>query len=386
MADATPEIATDAAAPAKKRPRVLRRILIVAGSVIGVLVIAVAAMLTSFVVAGWQSEREQLDRFAARSAEVAALSQADRDAWVETSGDPTVTDELAYNELQVIATHNSYALPPTWLQTQVIDLVEPGQGAALQYSHAPLWDQLDEGIRSMEIDVRWNGEAFSVSHVPLVANRSTMPDFALGLREIALWSDAHPAHLPISIMIEAKNDYMFLDPALKAFDAGACDALDAVIVDAMGSRLFAPADVLGDAPNLRAAVADGGAGWPSGGDMRGRVLFFYADSEGTREACSKGAVEASDRAVFASSRTGVDSAVFAVRDDPRDAATAADLAAGMIVRVRADADLATSAAERDLALATGAQIVSTDFPPSEPQAGTGYFVEFPGGALARAGR
>ena len=374
----------DSAAETKKRPRVLRRILVLVGSVVGVLVVAVAAMLGSFVVVGWQSASEQTARFETRSAEVAVLSQADRDAWVETTGDASVSDELAYNELQVIATHNSYALPPNWLQTQIIDLVEPGQGATLQYSHAPLWDQLDAGIRSMEIDVRWNGDTFSVSHVPLVANRSTMPDFALGLREIALWSDAHPAHLPISIMIEPKNDYMFLDPSLKEFDAAACDALDAVIVDAIGPRLFTPAEVLGDAPNLRAAVADGGTGWPSIGEMRGKVLFFYADSEGAREACVEGGAEASTRAIFASSRTGVDDAVFAVRDDPRDAATAADLAAGMIVRVRADADLATSAAERDVALATGAQIVSTDFPPTEPQAGTGYFVEFPGDALARS--
>ena len=160
----------DSAAETKKRPRVLRRVLVLVGSVVGVLVVAVAAMLGSFVVAGWQSASEQTARFETRSAEVAALSQADRDAWVETTGDASVTDELAYNELQVIATHNSYALPPTWLQTQIIDLVEPGQGATLQYSHAPLWDQLDAGIRSMEIDVRWNGDTFSVSHVPLVAN------------------------------------------------------------------------------------------------------------------------------------------------------------------------------------------------------------------------
>ena len=60
------------------------------------------------------------------------------------------------------------------------------------------------------------------------------------------------------------------------------------------------------------------------------------------------------------------------------------LADGVIVRTRADAELATDPAEREAALASGAQIVSTDYPPSEPQQGTAYLVEFPDGALARA--
>jgi len=34
-------------------------------------------------------------------------------------------------------------------------------------------------------------------------------------------------------------------------------------------------------------------------------------------------------------------------------------------------------------LASGAQIVSTDFPTGEPQAGTGYLVEFEKGSPAR---
>ena len=61
-------------------------------------------------------------------------------------------------------------------------------------------------------------------------------------------------------------------------------------------------------------------------------------------------------------------------------------AAGLIGRsvARADAELATDPAEREAALASGAQIVSTDYPPSEPQQGTAYLVEFPDGALARA--
>ncbi|SDS71468.1 Ca2+-dependent phosphoinositide-specific phospholipase C [Microterricola viridarii] len=364
------------------RPRALRNTLLVLGSALGVLVLAAAATLVSFLLLGWQSSADQIARFEAHQADVAALPQSERDAWVDTAGDPTVTETLPFNELQTIATHNSYVQEPTWLQLQVLDLFDPGQAVALQYGHAPLWDQLEAGIRSLEIDVRWNGESFEASHVPLVANRSTMPDFALGLREIALWSEAHPAHLPISIMLEPKADYLFLDPALKPFDTAACAALDATVTDALGDRLFTPGDLQGEGPSLREAVA--ATGWPSVAEMRGSVLFFYAENKRARELCFDGDANNPERAIFASSHSAADDAVFAVRDDPWDPAVAADLTDGILVRLRADADLKPSEEGRNLAFATGAQIVSTDFPPGAPEEGTGYSAVFPGGYLARA--
>ena len=47
------------------------------------------------------------------------------------------------------------------------------------------------------------------------------------------------------------------------------------------------------------------------------------------------------------------------------------------MRTRADADVVSpSTPTRDIALASGAQIVHTDFPPGESQLGTGYVVSF----------
>lgn len=113
------------------------------------------------------------------------------------------------------------------------------------------------------------------------------------------------------------------------------------------------------------------------------MMFFFSNDESVREAYVAEQSNLTGRSVFTSSQTGADDAVFAVRDDPADVEIASNLAAGMIVRTRADADLATSVTERERALASGAQVVSTDFPPSEPQAGTGYVVQFRGGFLAR---
>lgn len=339
----------------------MKKVLRVVGVVVGAFVLAFAALVSHFAIIGGESVREQ----AARMQQLRAL-----DAAPASSGDTHEFDELRYNELQVVATHNSYNLAPTWLQTEVIRLVEPGEADALQYAHATLTEQLDAGIRSFELDARWDGERFWSVHVPLVGNRATAPDLALGLEEIALWSARHPDHLPISIMVEVKSDYTYLDPRLRDFDAVAADALDALVAEQLGERLFSPDDL--------------GGAWPTVGELRDRVLLYFGNDEGVRELYLEGHPELAGRSLFTSSKTGAADARFAIVDDPRDPLVAGLLDDGVIVRTRADADLATGAEGRDAALASGSHIISTDFPPSAPQEGTGYEVAFPGGTLVRA--
>lgn len=340
----------------------MKKALRFAGAAVGILVLAFAALASSFAMEGSLSARDQ----AARMEQLRAADDAPR-----ASDDTRDYDDLPYDRLQVIATHNSYALRPTWLQTQVIGLVEPAEAPALQYDHQTLTEQLDAGIRSFELDVRWDGRGFTMVHVPLVANRATAIDFALGLDEIALWSALNTGHLPISIMVELKGDYMFLDPNLRPWDADAFAALDATVTDALGSRLFAPAD-------------RGDAGWPTVGDMRDRVLLFFGDNESARETYLALHPTGATLVAFTSSQTGAADAHFAVVDDPRGPLIRALTADGVIVRTRGDANLLTDPAERDAAFASGAQIVSTDFPPSEPQESTGYVAAFPGGVIVRA--
>ncbi len=350
-----------ATAPASEGDAVKKALTIV-GVVLGVVVLAFGGLVVHFLYLGDESTRHQAERMQElRSADVAPTA----------SGDTHAFDELPYDELQVIATHNSYVLRPTWLQTEVIRLVEPAEAPALQYEHATLTEQLDAGVRSFELDIRWDGSHFTMSHVPLVANRATATDFGLALEEIALWSTRNTDHLPISVMVEVKTDYMFLDPRLRAFDAVAADALDELVAGALGSRLFAPDDLDGDA-------------WPTVGELRDRVLLYFGNNEEVRETYLDGHPRLEGRSLFTSSKTGAADARFAIVDDPADPLVAALLEQGVIVRTRADADLATGAERLADAVGSGAQIVSTDFPPSEPQESTGYVASFPGGALVRA--
>ena len=78
-----------------------------------------------------------------------------------------------------------------------------------------------------------------------------------------------------------------------------------------------------------------------------------------------------------------DGAVVKINEPEDGAVICAAVAAGRIVRTRADAGLIVDEERRDLALGTGAQIVSTDFPPGEADPTTGYVVELPGGASSR---
>ena len=82
-------------------------------------------------------------------------------------------------------------------------------------------------------------------------------------------------------------------------------------------------------------------------------------------------------------------AAFVAQNDPLadPARIPALVQAGYIVRTRADADTEQArtgdTTDRNAALASGAQYVSTDYPVPNPDFGTGYFVEIPDGVPGR---
>ncbi|WP_029252240.1 Ca2+-dependent phosphoinositide-specific phospholipase C [Paraoerskovia marina] len=375
------------AKPRDTRTRASRRVLIAVAGVLGAAVMLTGALVLYLLAQGWTSASAQTQRLDDARAEVAGLADGEVAAWTDPAGDATVSDHLAYDDLQVIGTHNSYVEEPTWLQLQLIGLVEPASKSTLRYGHDPLWDQLEDGVRSIEWDVRDHGDRFSMAHVPLVANRGTSPDLELALEELGLWSSSHPDHLPVSLMVEFKKDYAFLDPSLQAFDADSYDRWDALLEESLGEALFTPDDLRGSAPSPRDAVET--TGWPTVGELRGRILVFAWDDEEVREQYLAGHENLRGRAMFTSSRTGGSDAVFAVHDDPHDAAIADAAAAGIVVRTRTDADLDVGGDDLAAALASGANILSTDFPASEADPVSGYaatFADSPATARAVPGR
>lgn len=326
---------------------------------------------------------------------------------------PAGDDLVALNELQFIGTHNSYKLAPypavqQWLNLAAAAVPQVagalGDPAQLNYEHAPLPVQLERGVRTFELDVFADpeGGAFrrpllpeilnlglprpqgmdqpgiKVLHIQDIDYRSTCPTLIACLEQLRTFSDARPDHLPIVINIELKDDPLpapFDGTRIHPFDAAQIDAVDAEIRSVLGDRLITPDDLRGDAPDLPSAIAD--TGWPTVAESRGRFLFFM-DNANKRELYLDGHPALAGRVMFTSSGEGQpDGAVLKV-NDPGDGSRIRDLVeAGYLVRTRADADVVSpSTTQRDTALASGAQIVHTDFPPGASQLGSGYVVSF----------
>jgi hypothetical protein len=90
--------------------------------------------------------------------------------------------------------------------------------------------------------------------------------------------------------------------------------------------------------------------------------------------------------MFVTSGERAPSAAVIKVDTPDEAKIQQLVKDGFIVRTRADADLvearANDVTRRDIALRSGAQIVSTDFEVAVPAIGTDYVVQIPGGTPA----
>jgi hypothetical protein len=290
----------------------------------------------------------------------------------------TEIDALGLQQVQVIGTHNSYHVRK-----------QPANGRAgdWNYSHAPLDVQLDRGVRSLELDLHWKNGEFEVFHVPLVDEGTTCRRLADALATVRKWSDAHPRHVPISFLFELKKEGPGLDKRIKEVDSAGLDQLDELLKSAFPpAKLISPDDVRAGATTLREAVEK--HGWPKLADARGKVLFILHDDGAKRDLYLRDHPSLAGRAMFVRSSPDRDDAAALVMDSPRDDDIGRLAKAGYLIRTRADADLrgdlAAKVARRDRALASGAHILSTDFPHGEAQEDTGYVVEFSGDAPARA--
>lgn len=279
---------------------------------------------------------------------------------------------LRMNHVQAKGTHNSYH-------------VDPGINfEPWSYTQLPLDEQLEQqGVRQFELDMYYfdtDAEPrIEIHHVP-PDSKSTchlLPDC---LKKIGRWSADHPAHHPIVILLEPKDDF---DPArAEAFMA----KIEADILSAFPrERLITPDLVKGDAPSLREAILT--KGWPTLGQVRGRVMFALLDWGGHRDALTHGGKDLDGRLIFAISDIRQPYASVLLVDDAITGAAEIREAvdAGFLVRTRADVDgVEARAGDRtrmDAALASGAQMVSTDFPAAF--AATGYKLDMPGGAPTR---
>ncbi len=292
-----------------------------------------------------------------------------------SAAEPAAVEQLRINQLQFIGTHNSY---------HVRDPAKPNKSFPdWSYSHAPLDLQLERGVRSFELDLQYRNGEFQVFHVAKLDEGSTCRTLKEGLETVRRWSEAHSRHLPISILFELKQEGPTLDPTVKIPDAAALDKLDHLLLSVFPrDRTITPDDVRGGADTLREGVQKGG--WPTLEAARGKVFYILHDEGKERDLYTHEHPSLKGRVMFVRSDESRDDAATLVMDNPRNANIPRLVRAGYFIRTRADSGLKTKGprpiARRTAAFTSGAQIVSTDFPPGETQPETGFVVEFPGTA------
>jgi hypothetical protein len=310
------------------------------------------------------------------------------------------------NDISVVGTHNSYkqAMPPATMAR--LRGIDPKMADALDYAHRPLAEQLDTGARQLEIDVNYDPQGghyaagstdpklrqpgFKVLHIPGIDNGTSCTLLRDCLRTILAWSDAHPHHVPILLMFNAKDEQNAARGGIDAlpFTEAAYDALDAEIRSVLPARkIITPDEVQGRYPTLREAVLAGN--WPTLAMAHGRFMFAL-DEPPAKVAVYRGTRRSLEgRVFFINTDEASPAAAYLTLNDPvkQQERIRRDVAAGFIVRTRADANTREARANdigpREAAFASGAQYVSTDYLWPDSKLGNDYSVHLPGGGPAR---
>ncbi len=329
---------------------------------------------------------------------IAALEKAYNDGEIEPVNESVFFDGdlyaalengLKFNELRYIATHNSY-------QTEAVDELKKVYGNLSELTFGAvagnkadfvsetITDQLNCGIYSLELDIETferEGEiSFTCMHSPNIDMTTSCYDFSLTLKEISMWSDNNPNHLPITIIIEPKETFIPLKD-MKFFNLEYAQAFDKALRNGLGDKLFTPNDMLGDYENFAQLRADDG--WCEVKDMLGKVLILLHDCNVT-ESYLKSDSTLRTQAMFPMMEDkDADNvnASFLLINNPDEALELSEeiIKNGkFIVRTRADKFTSVTEERREQAFACGAQIISTDYPVRTYTQPDDYVVSFEG--------
>jgi len=327
---------------------------------------------------------------------------------------------LQLNQLQIIGSHNSYKPgieKPLW---QMIYKRDSSGAKSLQYGHIKLVNQLNMGLRNLELDVVYDPQGgryenplglklikdaggtpepfdiandlakpgLKVFHIPDIDFRSDHLLFKDCLLDLKKWSDAHPGHVPVVITMNAKDgNERGLHPLLP-FTKKALDSIDLEIRSVFKpDDLITPDLVRGNYHDLESAVLK--RGWPLVRKVKGRFLFVLDETGKKLELYKQGHRSLKGRVMFVNETEGQPEAAFMIINDPiKDFDNIQRLVKkGYMIRTRADAD--TKEARNDdysrfeAAKKSGAQIITTDYYLPSKYFSSSYKISFDGGTYVR---
>ena len=300
-------------------------------------------------------------------------------------------------------------------------ILKPSEG--LDYQHEPLTQQLDSGVRQIELDIFADSQGgryahpagpqmvaeahlppdppfdpegvmmkpgFKVMHVQDIDYRSVCQPFTACLNEVravvacasAPYSDLHSRGDQAGI--DARPDAP--DGSRAVHSRARFDALDAEIRSVfLPEEMITPDDVRGRYDTLNQAVLAGN--WPTLASARGKVIFLM-DQRPVGPVYLDGHPSLRGRVLFTNATPGQPDAAFTECNDGPASEISDLVRQGYLVRARTDSDTrearADDTSKRDAMMTSGAQILSTDYPASEPARWPGHFsVELPGNVAAR---
>jgi len=305
-------------------------------------------------------------------------------------------NNVKINEIQVIGSHNSYKkaiLPEVYRYLFQKDTMNALP--RIQYEHIPILQQLDLGLRNLEIDVYADSKGGKYAHPKILdLVKTTEPFDPEGkmkkpgykmihitdidyqtwyftledcLKDLKKWSDKHPDHDPVFITLEPKDgkaNQFGTEP--EHYTSKLFDDLDNELKKYLGKdKIIIPDDIRGSYTTLNEAVVK--KNWPKVRDVKGKFLFVMDNNGENRDLYIKDHPSLKGRMIFTNSTPGTpESAVLFMNEPKKDDIVIKDLVKkGYIIRTRADADTMEARSEDysrfEKAKESGSQIITTDY-------------------------
>ncbi len=285
------------------------------------------------------------------------------------------TSDVKINRLTYLATHNSYKKELDQENYFCFNYGIPYAGGlhgptAYNYGFETLTDQLNNGIRSFELDAHYrrNGKMECV-HNTMLDNNSTCIDFALTFKELNIWSNHNPNHLPVMILVELKKGAWIFDT--KSLTANDVQNLGAKAKEVLGDKLYTPKNMLSDGGVTDFEEMVEGDKYPTIDQMRGKIMFILHPGYATDDYVNLD--KTLDKQYFFPVLDGKDVlknpsltkyTCFALSNEPtKQEVTTLTAKYNMIVRTRIDIHPTVKQSDVDAGLKANANILSSDCPP-----------------------
>ena len=307
-------------------------------------------------------------------------------------------DSCRLNEIQVIGSHNSYKIaiePALW---EYLFELDSSKAKSLQYDHVSIKEQLELGLRNLEIDVfhdpngghfsnpkgleivkskgeepipfdvggKLNQAGLKTFHIQDIDFRSHHLLFKDCLKAMKSWSEKNPTHTPVFVLINAKDKKVDGTTEPLKFSKAALDSIDIEIRSIFNeSDLITPDLIRGENETLEKAVLN--IAWPKIDDVRGRFLFVLDEKKEKIDRYIDGHPSLKNRVMFVNIPEGKPEAAFRIINNPiKDFGYIKELVdKGYMVRTRADAGTKEARMNDytrfEKAKASGAQVISTDY-------------------------